>query len=171
MQALFEANGAQSKKPSPWTTLFIESFAHGLYTNRNPLTAVGTAVDQKFYGGKPGSLFSGLNTEISIHNTIIRRYGNSTFSTAIYPTPVNRAFSFPLLNNQVEVLIDSGSSGALTISSVAASSGGSAVYTGVFPAGGSSAYAGLTFLIAGLAANNNGTWVCTASSTTTLTLT
>jgi len=48
---------------------------------------------------------------------------------------------------------------------------GTAVYTGTITGGGSNALAGQTFLVAGFAgANNNGTFVATASSTTTLTL-
>lgn len=60
---------------------------------------------------------------------------------------------------------------ALTLSAVAASSGGVAVYTGTITGGGSNAFVGYSFTIAGfVGANNNGTFVCTASTTTTLTL-
>lgn len=58
-----------------------------------------------------------------------------------------------------------------TLSAVAASSGGTAVYTGTITGGGSPAFVGDTFVVAGFAAaNNNGTFLCTASTTTTLTL-
>lgn len=61
--------------------------------------------------------------------------------------------------------------GALTLSAVASSSGGTAVYTGTITGGGSNAFAGLTFVVAGFTtAANNGTFKATASSTTTLTL-
>jgi len=60
---------------------------------------------------------------------------------------------------------------ALTLSAAAAASGGSTVYTGTITGGGSNAFAGLTFVVAGFdLAANNGTFVCTASTTTTLTL-
>lgn len=60
---------------------------------------------------------------------------------------------------------------ALTLTSVAASSGGSAVYTGTITGGTTPNYVGNRFVIAGFAnAQNNGTFVCTACSTTTLTL-
>ena len=62
--------------------------------------------------------------------------------------------------------------GALTLSAVAAASGGVAVYTGTITGGTSPAYVGQTFVITGFdLAVNNGTFVCTACSTTTLTLT
>lgn len=59
----------------------------------------------------------------------------------------------------------------LTLSSVAASSGGVAVYTGTITGGAANAYAGMEFTVAGFAgANNNGTFICSASTATTLTL-
>lgn len=61
--------------------------------------------------------------------------------------------------------------GALTLSSVATSSGGVAVYTGTITGGGNGSYIGLTFVVTGfLTGANNGTFVCTQSTTTTLTL-
>lgn len=63
--------------------------------------------------------------------------------------------------------------GALTLSSVAAAVGGSAVYTGTITGGASNAYAGQQFAITaftGAAVVDNGTFLCTASTATTLTL-
>jgi hypothetical protein len=59
----------------------------------------------------------------------------------------------------------------LVLTAVAASSGGTAVYTGTITGGAANAFAGKTFVVAGFAgANNDGTFVATASSATTLTL-
>ena len=59
----------------------------------------------------------------------------------------------------------------LTLASVAASVGATAVYTGTITGGGANAFAGMEFTVAGFAgANNNGTFICSASTTTTLTL-
>ena len=60
----------------------------------------------------------------------------------------------------------------LAITSVAASSNGSAVYTGTITGGASNALAGKWFSITGDTANllNNGVFYCSASTTTTLTL-
>ena len=61
--------------------------------------------------------------------------------------------------------------GALTLTAVAASSGGTAVYTGTITGGTTPNYVGETFIITGFVnAVNNGTFICTACSTTTLTL-
>lgn len=61
--------------------------------------------------------------------------------------------------------------GALTLTSVAASSGGTAVYTGTITGGGTNNYVGLAFTIAGFAnASNNGLFAVSSNTTTTLTL-
>jgi Bacterial Ig-like domain (group 3) len=60
---------------------------------------------------------------------------------------------------------------ALTLSSAANAAGGSTVYAGTITGGGGNALAGLTFTVAGFTNGaNNGTFVSTASTTTTLTL-
>lgn len=62
---------------------------------------------------------------------------------------------------------------SLVLSSVAAAVAGVAVYTGTITGGAANAYAGMEFTIAGLVASagiNNGTFLCSASTATTLTL-
>ena len=98
--ALIEKAGGQSAKPSPYVPIFLDSFFEGIYSNRSVLHGVGTSVENLFYGGKPGSIWSGLNTEISVRNTIIRRYGTSAFSTFVYPTTPNASFSMQLITGQ-----------------------------------------------------------------------
>lgn len=67
--------------------------------------------------------------------------------------------------------VATGSNPQLTLTAVAASSGNTAVFTGTITGGGSNAFAGFSFVIAGFTnASNNGTFICTASTTTTLTL-
>jgi hypothetical protein len=59
----------------------------------------------------------------------------------------------------------------LVLSSVAAAAGGHTVYTGAITGGASNFYAGSTFIISGFNnAVNNGTFLCSASTATTLTL-
>jgi hypothetical protein len=60
---------------------------------------------------------------------------------------------------------------SLVLSAVANASSGLTVYTGTITGGGANAFAGFVFVITGFASgNNNGTFICTASTTTTLTL-
>jgi hypothetical protein len=59
----------------------------------------------------------------------------------------------------------------LTLSAAANASGNSTVYTGTITGGGSNAFAGFQFVITGFTnSGNNGTFFCTASTGTTLTL-
>lgn len=172
MTGLLEKSGAQSQKPQSWAPIFIETLWPGLVTNRSVLHPWGSASEMLYTGGRPGTLVSGLNAEVSVRNTMIRRPGTSTFSTATYPTPPDRAFSFQLTDGSIRVLIDTTSTGSLAISSVANSSAGTAVYTGVFPGGVSNAYVGMVFQVTGFSTpSNNGTYTVTASTTTTITLT
>jgi hypothetical protein len=63
--------------------------------------------------------------------------------------------------------------GTQTVTSCANAAGGVTVYTGTFPLGVSNELAGMKFTVAGFTvhpAQNNGTFTCTASSSTTLTL-
>lgn len=61
----------------------------------------------------------------------------------------------------------------LTLTSCASASGGTTVYTGTITGGGSNAFVDYAFTVAGFVTNtvNNGSFLCTASSGTTLTLT
>ena len=77
--------------------------------------------------------------------------------------------SLTVLAAHSQVALDAPAPFALT--SVANAAGGNTVYTGTITGGGANAFAGVVFTVAGFAtAANNGTWVCTASTTTTLTL-
>jgi hypothetical protein len=172
MPGLFEQNGSQSPKPQKYAPLFISSLWEGYWSNRSILQSPGSLYETKYLGGRPGAMSGGLNCEITVRNTVARRFGTSSFSGATYPTPVNTVFSFELLNNTIQTIVDTGSTGSLTLTAIGSSSGGSAVVTGTFPAGGSNAYAGLTFQVSGFTtAGNNFTAVATASTTTTITLT
>jgi hypothetical protein len=172
MPALLQQAGAQPQKQPAFSPLFIDRKMTGLYTQRNPLHDPSDVVTAKFYGGRPDSLWMGSNIELTNRLTLQRRPGLIPFSTDLYPTPPNRTFAFELTNGTIQVLVDTGSTGNLSISSVANASGGTTVYTGVFPNGGSNAYVGLTFQITGFVTNqsNNGTFTVTASTTTTLTV-
>ncbi|MFA5056657.1 MAG: glycosyl hydrolase family 28-related protein [Opitutaceae bacterium] len=74
-----------------------------------------------------------------------------------------------LRNIQMADVITAG--GTFTLTEVASVSGGETVYTGTITGGGSDALEGRIYKIAGFPTSaNNGTFLCTGSSTTTLTL-
>ena len=172
MANLLQQSGATPQKQPKYTPIFLDRAFTGLYTQRNVLHDPSDIATARFYGGRPDALWMGKNVELTNRLTLQRRPGLIPFSSDIYPTVPLTAFSFPLTDGTIRVIIDTGTTGNLSISSVADSSGGNAVYTGVFPNGGSNAYAGFVFQIAGFVTNsaNNGTFTVVASTTTTLTL-
>jgi uncharacterized repeat protein (TIGR01451 family) len=71
----------------------------------------------------------------------------------------------------VGVSMNMSNQGSLSLTSVANASGGNTVYTGTITGGASNAYTGFVFTVAGFTNGaNNGTFTCTASTATTLTL-
>src|SRR5208282_1509927 len=172
MPSPFHIAGSQPQKQSKYAPLFIDRAFTGLYTQRNPLHDPSDLVTAKFYGGRPDALWMGSNVELTNNLTLKRRPGLIAFSSATYPSTPLRTFAFELKNGTIEVLVDTGSTGSLAIASVSNASAGTTVYQGTFPAAGSNAYAGLTVLISGFVTNpgNNGTFVVTASTTSTLTV-
>lgn len=103
---------------------------------------------------------NGGNTDPGLNDVVLSLSGS------------NGATSFQL-NPQ---LVDAGGTPValgtqFVLSAAATASGGTTVYTGTITGGGSNAFAGKTFSVAGFqTAANNGSFIATASTTTTLTL-
>src|SRR5271157_3490800 len=177
MASPLEQSGAQPQKQPKYASLFNDRMFTGLYTQRAVLHDPSDVYTARFYGGRPDALLGGRNIELTNRLTLQRRPGTTPFritmgSGFLYPTAPNRAFSFQVSDGTIQVIVDTGSSGALTITSCNNASAGTTVYNGTFPGGGSNGYVGLTFIVAGFVTNlqNNGTYVCTASSAIALTL-
>lgn len=96
--------------------------------------------------------------------------GQTTFQlnpqiTDVSGAPVNSGTSFVLS------AVAAPSPGPLTLTGVTASVNGAAVYAGTITGGASNALVGFLFTVAGfVGANNNGSFICTASSAIALTL-
>ena len=164
--------GSQPQKQPKYVPIFEDRMFTGLFTQRNPLHDSADVYTAKYYGGRPDALWAGSNVELTNELTLGRRPGLSAFSAATYPTPPNDAYSFQLSDGTIRVIIDTESTASFVLTATANASGGTTVYTGTITGGGSNNYAGLTFQVAGFdLLANNGTFFCTASSTTTLTLT
>jgi len=173
MVNLFQSHGAQPSKPPKFTAIFIDRAFTGLYTQRAVLHDPSDVYTARYYGGRPDALLGGRNVELTNRLTLQRRPGHILFGGgAVYPTSPLRAFSFQLANGSIQVIIDTGTSGSLTITSCNNASGSTTVYNGTFPGGASNGLVGLIFQIAGFPTNtqNNGTFTCTASTATALTL-
>src|SRR5580692_4815943 len=119
MPGLIESiGGATPKKQVNWGSILVENYFEGMFTNRHPLAPAGNIAEQRFYGGRQGALIDGLNVEILDSLAIGRRPGLQAFSTVLYPTVPLTAFSMPLLDGSIRVLVDTGSIGNLAVSSV-----------------------------------------------------
>src|SRR5271163_328251 len=93
------------------------------------------------------------------------------FTVAGFDLAANNG-TFTCVANTTTTLTLSNANGVLdTHAATAQANQGVAVYTGTITGGGTNLFAGFTFVVAGFdLANNNGTFICTANTTTTLTL-
>ena len=184
MPNLFETHGARPQKEPKFVPIFVDKAFSGLFTQRAALHDPSDIQTKYYVGGRPDSIWQGSNIELTNRLTLQRRPGLSAFSTATYPTAPDRVFGFELINSTIQVIVDTGTTGSIALSSVAASTGpfavtaaanasaGSTVYTGVISGGATNAFVGYWFIISGFThAANNGVFICTASTATTLTLT
>jgi len=171
---LLQQHGGTTQKQPKFVPVFIDRAFTGLYTQRSVLHDPSDIYTSRYYGGRPDALLGGRNVELTNKLTLQRRPGLSTFGGgAVYATPPLRSYSFHLSDGSIRVIVDTGSTGSLAITSCNNVSGGNTVYNGTFPGGASNGYVGMVFQITGFVTNplaNNGTFTCVASSATTLTL-
>jgi hypothetical protein len=84
---------------------------------------------------------------------------------------VNTAQINPALFDVSAPPVEQATATSFVLSAVANASGGNSVYTGTITGGGANAFAGIVFIVAGFVTGaNNGSFICTASTATTLTL-
>jgi hypothetical protein len=96
-----------------------------------------------------------------------------SWATSVGSTTTDGTVVWTMVQTAAQLIWTSGTAYVppVTITAVATSSGGSAVYTGNITGGAGNALAGTTFLVTGFSdLVNNGTFLCSASTSTTLTL-
>lgn len=137
-------------------------------SEQDVLTAVAASV-----GGQAvytGAFASGANNGLQGFNITIAGFVNGV-NNGVFSVVASTSTTITVTNASAVNETHAGTATTLLITSAANASGGTTVYTGIFTGGGSNAFAGLKFTVVGFAAGvNNGTFVCTASTTTTLTL-
>lgn len=179
MASLLELSGGVPQKQPRYASLFQDREFTGLFTQRAVLHDPSDIYTAKYYGGRPDALWAGANIELTNRLTLQRRPGLSTFNTTggsgfTYPTVPQSAYSFQLNNGTIRVIIDTGSTGPSesdSITSVAASVGNLAVYTGTFTSGANNGLQGFTVTVSGFVnSGNNGVFNVYQSTATTLTL-
>lgn len=117
-----------------------------------------------------GTFASGANNGLVGFYVTVAGFVNGG-NNGVFPVVASTATSITVTNASGVTETHAGTATTLLITSVANASGGTTVYTGTITGGGSNAYANLKFTIAGFSNGvNNGTFVCTASTTTTITL-
>jgi len=170
MPSLIEQSGGGPQKQPKYVPIFLDRSFTGIYTQRSVLHDPASVVESKFYGGRPDALFAGKNIELTNRLTLQRRPGLTALSSTTYPTTPLRSYSFPLTDGTLRLIVDTGSTGFLNVTSVDTASG-DATYHGTFPCGANNAFAGLEFTVSGFTNGvNNGTFIADASTSTTISL-
>jgi hypothetical protein len=107
-QNLIEAQGGQKQKPTRFVSLFTSRFISGMYTNRSLLRGPLQAIYSDFYHlGATDALCDGLNSEISIRQTAIRRPGNYKYCTQQTAAAIDGFYSFHEASGSIQVIADS----------------------------------------------------------------
>jgi hypothetical protein len=162
------------------------------WTNRgNPIENWGIANDGKAVTPAVGTsnVSWQANTFYSLPGVIIDSNGNlqqvtakgqsgsstPTWATSVGNTTTDGSVTWKMIQTAASMVWTPHTaytpSTSLQLTSVANNSGGHTVYTGIITGGASNAFAGTTFVIAGFTNGvNNGTYLCSASTGTTLTL-
>ena len=94
MASAFTAAGATGDQ-SKYAALTMDRYITGLVTQRSALRDADVPYLQaKFYSaGRFDSLWDGLNVEISVRSTLVRRPGNSVYNSQTFP-PIGRFYDF-----------------------------------------------------------------------------
>jgi hypothetical protein len=107
-QNLLQFIGGGPQKQTRFVSLFTSRFLIGLYTNKSPLRSPLDSVYSEYYHmGATDSLLDGLNSEVSVRSTLIRRPGNPKYSTALTASAIDSFYSFHESTGQIQVIADS----------------------------------------------------------------
>jgi hypothetical protein len=107
-QNLIQAAGGAAQKPTRFVSLFTSRFLTGLYTNRSLLRGPLQSLYSEFYHlGATDALCDGLNSELSIRQTMTRRPGNPKYCTAQTAAAIDDFYSFHKSDGTISVIADS----------------------------------------------------------------
>jgi hypothetical protein len=107
MANILQANGAQPQKPTKFVSLFTSRFMSGLFTNRSLLRGPLSFIYSDYYhAGATDALCDGLNSEVSIRQTMIRRPGNPVWCSVQTTEAIDSFYSFHQSNGTISVIAD-----------------------------------------------------------------
>jgi hypothetical protein len=105
---LLQAVGAQAQKQTRFVSLFTSRFLSGLYTNRSLLRGPLQSLYSDFYHmGTTDALCDGLNSELSIRQTMIRRPGNPAYCSVNTAAAIDFFYAFHRADGTINVIADS----------------------------------------------------------------
>jgi hypothetical protein len=107
-QNLIQAQGGAPQKPTRFVSLFTSRFMVGMYTNRSLLRGPLSFLYSDYYhAGATDALCDGLNSELSIRQTMIRRPGNPKFCTVSTAAAIDNFYAFHHSDGTIQVIADS----------------------------------------------------------------
>lgn len=108
MQNLIQAEGGHAQKETRFVSLFTSRFLTGYYSNRSLLRSPLQSLYSDFYHiGATDTLCDGLNSELSVRQTMLRRPGNPLYSTGTTAGAIDSFYSFQHFDGSIQVIADS----------------------------------------------------------------
>ena len=105
---LIQSVGGQAQKPTHFVSIFTSRMFNGLFTNRSLLRGpLGFLYTDFYHAGTTDVLCDGLNTELSIRLTMIRRPGNPKFCSVETSGAIDSFYGFHQANGNISVIADS----------------------------------------------------------------
>lgn len=137
-QNLLQSMGAQPQKPTKFVSLFTSRFMSGLFTNRSLLRGPLSFIYSDYYhAGATDALCDGLNSEVSIRQTMIRRPGNPVWCSVATTEAIDSFYSFHKSDGTISVIADGitnvyvATPSSLTSIFVKATTAGEATFQGI----------------------------------------
>jgi hypothetical protein len=107
-QNLIQAEGGRAQKETRFVSLFTSRFLTGLFTNRSLLRGPLQSLYSDFYHiGTTDALCDGLNSELSVRQTMTRRAGNPLYCTQETAGAIDSFYSFQHSDGTIQVIADS----------------------------------------------------------------
>jgi hypothetical protein len=106
-QGLITSLGGGPQKQTRFVSIYTSRWINGLHTNRSVLRGPLDSLYTDFYHmGTTDVLTDGLNSEVSVRNTMIRRPGNVKFSAQNTNAAVDSFYAFHQSNGTIQVIAD-----------------------------------------------------------------
>lgn len=107
-QNLIQSEGGRAQKETRFVSLFTSRFLTGYFPNRSLLRGPLQSLYSDFYHvGTTDALCDGLNSELSVRQTMTRRPGNPLYCSAPTSGAIDTFYSFQHNDGSIQVIADS----------------------------------------------------------------